>query len=321
MIGMSCLQGVGHVYHRMESNQPAESEPVMNHANDPAVTSRPLSHVVTTPPPAPGFIGEGHTAVEVLAPSNLAASDPFVLLMDDRLDIAKRRQIGGAHPHAGIETVTLIIEGTLHDRDEGTLGEGDVIWMTAGRGIIHNEAVEAVGRSRVFQLWIALPAGAREERPRFEIVRNQEAPVLRGPGVEARLYSGSAGSLRSPTRNVVPIIMMDVALAPSATFREELPAAYNGFAYVVEGMVEIGGDTLAAGQVGWLAPSDRGALVVSGGERGARLVLYAGLPIGEPLVQQGPFVAGSRTEIADQYRRFRAGQFESMHDLAQRPSP
>src|SRR5688500_17262659 len=116
--------------------------------------SRTVTRVYATPPPTPGFIGEGHTAVQVVAPTGLAKSDPFVLLMDDRLEIARRRQIGGPHPHAGIETVTLLIEGTLHDRDEGELTAGDVIWMTAGRGIIHNEAVEAEGRARILQLWI-----------------------------------------------------------------------------------------------------------------------------------------------------------------------
>jgi redox-sensitive bicupin YhaK (pirin superfamily) len=308
---------VDHVYYRLESNQSAESDTVMlDDLNDPAAASRSLSRIVTTPAPAPGFIGEGHTAVEVVAPSDLAASDPFVLLMDDRLDIPKRRQIGGAHPHAGLETVTLVMEGTLHDRDEGALGAGDVIWMTAGRGIIHSESVEAVGRSRVFQLWIALPAREREAAPGFQVIRKGEAPVVRGPGVEARLYSGVSGSLRSPTRNRVPITMLDVALRPAATFRQELPGAYNGFAYVVEGSVRIGGHTLTAGQAGWFAPSERGALVVSAAERGARLVLYAGLPIREPLVHQGPFVAGSRAEIAELYRRFRAGQFSSMHQLA-----
>jgi redox-sensitive bicupin YhaK (pirin superfamily) len=290
----------------MESNQPAES-----------TAPRPLSRVITTPPAAPGFIGEGHTAVEVVAPSDLAASDPFVLLMDDRLDIVRRRQIGGAHPHAGLETVTLVMEGTLHDRDEGALGAGDAIWMTAGRGIIHSEAVEAVGRSRVLQLWIALPARARDADPRFEIIRKGEAPVVRSPGVEARLYSGAAGSLRSRTRNIVPVTLVDASLAPAATFRQELPGAYNGFVYVVDGSVRIGHDTLTAGQVGWLEPSRGAALVASAADRGARLVLYAGQPIREPLVQHGPFVAGSPAEIAEQYRRFRAGQFASMHDLAQ----
>src|SRR5688500_18409692 len=114
--------------------------------------SRQITRIDTTPPPAPGFSGEGHTAGEVVATRARAASDPCVLLMDERLDIAERRQIGGAHPHAGLETVTLVLEGTLRDRDEGDLGAGDLIWMTAGRGIIHSEAIETEGRSRILQL-------------------------------------------------------------------------------------------------------------------------------------------------------------------------
>jgi redox-sensitive bicupin YhaK (pirin superfamily) len=278
--------------------------------------TRTISRKDTTPPPEPGFIGEGHTAVEVVRPTELAASDPFVLLMDDRLEIPKRRLIGGAHPHAGLETVTLVLEGTMHDRDEGELGAGDVIWMTAGRGIIHNEAVEAIGRSRILQLWIALPARDRGLAPQFEIVRKAAAPVVRAPGVEARLYSGTSGPLRSSTRNRVPITMIDLSLAAGATFHQDLPASYNGFCYVVDGTTRIGDVSVATGEVGWLAPSASRELEISAGDHGARLVLYAGEPIGEPLVQQGPFVAGSRREITDYYHRFRAGEFTSMSALA-----
>jgi quercetin 2,3-dioxygenase len=280
------------------------------------LASRALSDVYTTPPAAPGFIGDGHTAVEVLRPTDLAASDPFVLLMDDRLDIATRRRIGGAHPHAGLETVTLVLEGTLQDRDEGALGAGDLIWMTAGRGIIHNEAVEAAGRSRILQLWIALPARDRALAPRFEIVRKEAAPVVRAPGVEARLYSGASGAVRSATRNRVQVTLLDLHLAAGARFEQTLLASYNGFVYVVDGGASIGDRVVEAGQVGWLAPSATASLVISGGPRGARLVLYAGEPIGEPLVQRGPFVAGSSAEIVELHRRFRAGEFASMSDLA-----
>lgn len=275
-----------------------------------------VSRVYTAPPPAPGFIGEGHTAVEVLAPTALDRSDPFMLLMDDRLDIRTRRQIGGAHPHAGLETVTLVLEGSLDDRDEGRLAAGDVLWMTAGRGIIHSEAVEAVGRSRVLQLWIALPGRDRSLAPGFEVVRRGEAPVFRAPGVEAHLYSGAWGTLRSPTRNRVPVTMIDLALGPAAKVKPDLPATHRGFFYVIEGAARLGEDHVAAGQVGWLEPSFFGDLVVEGGPGGARLVLYAGQPIGEPLVQHGPYVAGSRLEVTELHRRFRAGEFAKMSQLA-----
>lgn len=278
--------------------------------------SRPITRVVVTPPPAPGFIGEGHTAVEVVTPTDLAASDPFVLLMDDRLDIARRRQIGGAHPHAGLETVTLVLDGVLYDRDEGELGPGDVLWMTAGRGIIHNEAVEATGTSRILQLWIALPATARDVTPAFELVRAADAPVMRAPGVEARLYSGVSGPLRSSTKNIVPVTMVDVRLAANASFTQDLPTSYNGFVYVIDGDVEIGGETLRRGEVGWFAPGASTSLVSRADARGGRYVLYAGEPTRDVLIQHGPFVAGSAVEIRELYRRFRSGDFIPMSHIA-----
>ena len=278
--------------------------------------SRPITRVIATPPPAPGFIGEGHTAVEVVTPTDLEASDPFVLLMDDRLDIAQRRQIGGAHPHAGLETVTFVLEGTLTDRDEGDLRPGDVLWMTAGRGIIHNEAVEAFGRSRILQLWIALPAHARNAAPKFELIRADAAPIVRAPGVEARLYSGSSGPLKSSTTNIVPITMVDVRLAANATFAQAIPTTYSGFVYVLDGDVEIGGETLRAGEVGWFSRGASTQLVSRADARGARFMLYAGEPIRESLVQHGPFVAGTAQEIRDFYRRFRTGEFVPMSHVA-----
>src|ERR1700722_8207053 len=153
------------------------------------MSRRSISRIDTTAPPAPGGIGRGHTAVKVVQPTALDSSDPFVLLVDDRFDFALRRRIGGAHPHAGLETVTLILEGTLHDRDAGDLAAGDAIWMSAGRGIIHDEDVETGGRGRILQLWIALPTRDRALEPHFEIIRSDAVPVIRLEGAEARLYS------------------------------------------------------------------------------------------------------------------------------------
>ena len=281
---------------------------------------RRIARTVTTPPAAPGFIGEGHTAVEVVTPTALDASDPFVLLMDDRLDMAARRQIGGAHPHAGIETVTFVLEGTLVDRDEGELNEGDVLWMNAGRGIIHNEAVEVGGKARILQLWVRLPKGDRSTAPGFQMIRKASVPVRTEPGAVARLYSGSTGGLRSATRNHAPVTLVDLRLDANASFEQELPLSYNGFVYVVEGSARVGGASLLeAGQVGWLdrpSGSDVGTLKFAAGQRGARIVLYAGEPQHEPLVHYGPFVAESMAEIQGMFQRYRAGRFESMSAIA-----
>jgi quercetin 2,3-dioxygenase len=281
---------------------------------------RSISRIDTPAPPPPGGIGQGHTAVKVVQPTALDSSDPFVLLMDDRFDFEARRRLGGAHPHAGLETVTLILEGTLHDHDAGDLAAGDAIWMNAGRGIIHDEDVEAGGRVRILQLWIALPTRERAREPQFEIIRREAVPVVRLAGAEAVLYSGTSGSASSPTRNRVPTTMIDLSLEPNATFEQDLPPAYNGFFYVLGGSVQVGGDPIAASQVGWLAPSSSRELVISAQDNGARLVLYAGQPLGEPLTQRGPFVAGAPSEITDFNRRFRADEFTSMSKLAKRLS-
>jgi redox-sensitive bicupin YhaK (pirin superfamily) len=240
--------------------------------------------------------------------------------MDDRFDFDARRRLGGPHPHAGLETVTLILEGTLHDGDVGDLAAGDAIWMSAGRGIIHDENVEVGGRVRILQLWIALPTRDRALEPQFEIIRREAAPVVRLAGAEAVLYSGSSGSASSPTRNRVPTTMADLSLEPNATFEQDLPPAYNGFFYVLDGSVQVGHDLLVAGQVGWLAPSSSRELMISAQDSGARLVLYAGQPLGEPFTQQGPFVAGAPAEIIDFNRRFRADEFTSMSELVRDPS-
>ena len=100
---------------------------------------RRIARVVTVPPLAPGFIGPGHLAAQVVSPQDFHLNDPFIMLADDHLDIGEG-PVGGPHPHAGFETVTLLLEGAIYDRDEGgVINAGEVQWMTAGRGIVHGE--------------------------------------------------------------------------------------------------------------------------------------------------------------------------------------
>ncbi|MDQ6769887.1 MAG: pirin family protein [Gemmatimonadota bacterium] len=268
------------------------------------MSDRGIGRVVTTAPPSPGFIGDGHTAVTVVNSNEFARNDPFIVLMDDRIDLEPGREAGGAHPHGGFETVTFVVEGELKDRDEGTLREGDVLWMTAGSGVIHNEHVVPVGRSRILQLWLTLTRSARWAAPRFERITRDSVPVRREPGVEARVYSGSSGSAHSATHNFVPVTLVDIRLEPGARFDQELPDSYNGFLYVLDGAVSVGAERtrLIAGQVGWLAEpqTDTGndaSVRITAGDNGARLILYAGERQRIPLVMHGPFVGESRQDI------------------------
>ena len=282
---------------------------------------RRIARIVRTPAPEPGFMGAGHEAVSVLNPAEFERNDPFILLMDDRVE-GLEGQLGGAHPHAGFETVTLMLEGGIRDRDEGPLQAGDALWMTAGSGVIHNEEVEAIGKVRLLQLWLTLPKEQRWAAPRFERIEGAAAPTRRERGVEVRLYSGATGELRSPTHNHVPVTLAEIRLDAGASVLQELPAEYNGFVYVIEGVVRGGGGEgpkLGVGQVGWLdRPSASGPSVLRLGalEQPARVLLYAGRPTGDPIVVQGPFVGDTRQDIMRKYREYLDGGFPRMSELA-----
>jgi quercetin 2,3-dioxygenase len=291
-----------------------------------ALAERGIARLVTLPLPTPGFIGEGHTAVPVVQPNDFERSDPFIALMDDRIDIPRGRTAGGAHPHGGFEIATFVVEGELRDRDEGLLRAGDVAWMTAGSGVIHNEDVEPLGKSRILQLWVKLPSRDRWAAPRFEHVPRDAAPLRRESGVEARVYSGSSGSVRAASHTYLPLTMVDVRLDAGAVLGQALPGSYNGFVYVLEGDVVAGDATrkrLKVGQVGWLADADAATtttLRLTGGAGGgrARAVLYAGERQGVPIVTHGPFVGETRADLMRLSRDYMEGKMPRVSQLTDR---
>lgn len=283
-------------------------------------TGRRIARIVTVPPPRPGFVGPGHLAAQVVSPEDFIHNDPFIALMDDRLDIGDR-SVGGPHPHAGFETVTLILDGSIYDRDEGgTLNAGEVQWMTAGRGIIHGENVAARGKVRLLQLWLVLPPSERWTTPAFQDLHADAIPIRHADGVDVRVYSGRSGDVRSATLNHVPVTMVEMTMSAASVIDQEIPASYTGFVYVIDGAVRIGGDTavVKAGQVGWLDRSDSDAsdvLRIVALEDGTRLVIYAGEPQRVPIVPYGPFIGDSEDDIHRLFAEYRAGRFERMSEL------
>jgi redox-sensitive bicupin YhaK (pirin superfamily) len=282
---------------------------------------RRITRIVNVPPLAPGFVGPGHLAAEVVSPEDFARNDPFIMLADDHLDIGERT-VGGPHPHAGFETVTLILDGAIYDRDEGgVVGAGEVQWMTAGRGIIHGENVATKGHVRLLQLWLTLPKDRRWTTPAFQDIHTDAVPIRREPGVEVRVYSGVSGTYQSTTRNHVPVTMMEAVMKAHTSVDQDIPVSFSGFVYVIRGDVQVGEDArpLRTGQVGWLdRPEGEGTSVlrVVAGDEGARLVLYAGQPQQASIVSHGPFIGDSMEDIARLYDEYRAGRFERMSDLA-----
>jgi quercetin 2,3-dioxygenase len=284
-------------------------------------TQRRIARVEDVPALAPGFAGPGHTAAPVISMEEFARTDPFIALMDDHLDMGER-QVGGAHPHAGFETVTLLLDGTIHDPDEGGLiHAGEVQWMTAGSGIIHGENARALGKVRLLQLWLTLPKASRWTAPGFQDLHVDRVPVRREPGVDVRVYSGASGGVHAPTRNHVPVTIVEMTMKPGAAIEQDLPVTYNGFVFVVDGSVRVGeaATPIERNQLGWLdRPHGAGVSVVrlTAQEEGGRLVLYAGQPQGTPIVAQGPFIGDTVDDIKRSYQEFRQGRFPRMSEIA-----
>ncbi|HEY4184664.1 MAG TPA: pirin-like C-terminal cupin domain-containing protein [Polyangia bacterium] len=275
---------------------------------------RELARVITLPSPSPGQFGPDHTAIEVIRPGQWADADPFILLMDDRVDGTLQ---GGPHPHAGFETVSFLVHGSLGaESGEGQLAPGDVEWTTAGSGIVHGSTSRKDGRMRLLQLWLTLPKADRWTEPDHQMVPAASAPVRREAGAELRLFSGSTGTLRSPTRNRVPITLVDMRLEAGAVVEQTLPVDHNGFFYVLEGKAAIGVEAtpLTTGQIGWLdrndaAPGESNIRVANPGDEPLRVLLYAGQRQNVPIVSYGPFIGDTRQDIVRSFERYQSGTF------------
>ena len=151
-----------------------------------------------------GFLGPDHTARAVIQVP-YTVSDPFILLMDDMLDKKDTTPVGGEHPHAGFETVSLLLEGEMGDKRHRMKG-GDLQIMTAGSGIVHTETIDKIAKMRLLQLWLNLPKKDRWVTPRVQDLCFESAPVISRNGVTVRLYSGSLEGITSPVKNYTPFI-------------------------------------------------------------------------------------------------------------------
>lgn len=284
-------------------------------------TERSIAKVRTLRDPAPGQFGPDHTVVEVIRPSEWKDADPFILLMDDRVDGTLR---AGPHPHAGFETVTFLVHGDMpaEQGDSAGLRPGDVEWTTAGSGIVHGPDRPIEGRMRVLQLWLTLPQAERWTAPDHFFVRREDALVRHEPGATVHVYSGKSGTLVSPTRNRVPVTLVDVALEAGAAVTQEVPASSAGFFYVLEGEARIGqsAEPLVPGQVAWLDrppasqwddPTDRETIVriENAGATPLRVLFYAGERQDTPIAWYGPFIGDTRADLARSFERYQAGTF------------
>ncbi|MGZ0085654.1 pirin family protein [Caldibacillus thermoamylovorans] len=254
-----------------------------------------------------------HQSGPVLEPGNWQEYDPFLLLMEDIF----QRGAFDVHPHRGIETVTYVISGELEHFDSkaghGTLGPGDVQWMTAGRGVVHKEDPAPGSTVHSLQLWVNLPSAHKMTEPRYQNLRAKDMPVRKEEGATIRVFSGSSNGVEAPTKNIVPVTMVEMTVEPGVTVAQDLPGHYNGFLYILEGSGTFGADRTEgkAGQVLLLSRHDRGEeteLSVTANEK-LCLLLYAGEPVNEPVVAYGPFVMNTPEQIREAIRDYQEGRF------------
>lgn len=260
-----------------------------------------------------GFLGDGHQAIAVIDGMDFSKTDPFILLMDDRVDLPGGQPVGGAHPHAGFETVTLVLKGDGKDWHTGSIE-----LMTAGKGIVHTEEITSRTNMHILQLWLVLPPEKRWAPPFWQQILLENVPTIKSGQSEIRVYSGSSNGLTSPLKNQAAFTLVDFMLKENAIAEQQLPADYNGFIYVLEGSVFVGNKEIQPMQTAWLEkPAATGETEIrfQAGANGARFILYAGEPQRAPIVSHGPFIGNSEEDIRRLYREYRTGQIPHLNDL------
>ncbi len=281
-------------------------------------TERTIAEVVA---PTPVVEGAGVRLRRSIATRHLDYLDPFLLFdhfgSDDPDDYVAGFPV---HPHRGIETVTYMLGGSVAHKDSlgnsGVIGAGDVQWMTAGSGILHEE-MPKVGPWRLdgFQVWVNLPAKLKMTRPRYQDVAAAKIPLrMRPDGIEIRVVAGEVDGVRGAVKEIhAEPEYLDVSMPPRSTFEQPVPRGHTALAYVFAGEVSFG-DAADAGH-GKVAAT---RLVVLGdgdvvrartGEKPGRFLLLSGKPLGEPVARYGPFVMNTAEEIQQTLRELRDGSF------------
>jgi redox-sensitive bicupin YhaK (pirin superfamily) len=267
-----------------------------------------------------GFLGAGHFARPVIQGA-FADTDPFILLMDDVLDKKTDEPVGGPHPHAGFETVSLLLEGEMGDEAHPMMG-GDLQMMTAGSGVIHTETMAKKIKMRLLQLWLTLPKKQRWAQPRVQEISLSKVPKTSVDGVEINVYSGTLNGVVSPVRNYTPVIIADIRMRANTSTILNLPASFTTFLYVLDGSLSLGDERklLKQNQVGWLDRSveeSESQLSLFAGDAGARFVLYSGQPQGVPIVSHGPFIGDTQEDISRLYQEFRSGKMKHIESVSE----
>ena len=268
------------------------------------------------------WVGDGFP-VRNLFPSNGVAAEISPFLM---LDYAGPKVFEPAteprgvdeHPHRGFETVTIAYQGSVDHRDSagnaGTIHPGDVQWMTAASGVVHEEKhgqafTEAGGTFEMVQLWVNLPAAFKMSKPRYQGITSAQIPeVSLGTGVVGRLIAGSLGAEQGPAKTFTPVTLIDVRMEAGGAGTLELPAGQNFGVVLLRGSVTVNGTTVMSGEPRMALLSPGGRTVELAASEESLVLVLGGAAIDEPVASYGPFVMNTQAELRQAMEDFRAGR-------------
>ena len=280
------------------------------------VSSNPRGH----------WVGDGFPVRSLFSYSTHSKTlSPFLLLdfagPAEFTPATKPRGVG-QHPHRGFETVTIVYRGEVSHRDStgqgGTIGPGDVQWMTAGAGILHEEFhseafTRAGGMLQMIQLWVNLPGRHKMTAPRYQAILNSEipaAPMANGAGI-VRVIAGQYEDAKGPAHTFTPMNVWDLRLAASASTTVPAPAGWNTALIVLNGQIKVNGERVVQdGAMVVLSAQGSDCLVETLSD--TSVLLLSGEPIDEPVVGYGPFVMNTRSEIEQAIHDFNSGKFGEM---------
>jgi redox-sensitive bicupin YhaK (pirin superfamily) len=294
---------------------------------------RPIKRLIKS---KPTLEGAGVHLRRAFGFDNTSDFDPFLLLDDFRNDVPADYLPGFPwHPHRGIETITYVLAGRVEHGDSmghnGTIASGDVQWMTAGKGIIHQEMPKGdpTGRMHGFQLWANLPAERKMTDPRYQEVKSADIPEVKDDdGTSVRIVCGSFWGKTGPVAEVaIDPIYLDVTVPPGRKKTLPVETTRHAFAYVFSGEAKFSNasDPLAVPteSANWLDTTppalaenrslvlfDKGDEVsVQAGENGVRFLLISGKPLGEPVAWYGPIVMNTQEQLQEAFTELREGTF------------
>jgi redox-sensitive bicupin YhaK (pirin superfamily) len=263
--------------------------------------------------------GAGVHLKRAFGPPQAPRLDPFLLLDDFHSDNPEHYIQGFPwHPHRGIETITYVLHGEVEHGDslgnQGLISSGDVQWMTAGSGIIHQEMPKNQGDGLLWglQLWANLPAAYKMMEPRYRDVTLQQIPEVElDDGAKIKVISGQVNGVQGPVQDIViDPGYLDVTLPPGTKFTHHAPEAYTVFAYVIagQGYFDLQRERLV-GAENLVIFEDGDQLAISTEDKGTRFLLVSGKPIGEPVAWYGPIVMNTQEELRVAFEEYQRGTF------------